>query len=68
MWTKNADGSDVLRTLKESKVGAISLARLATPFAIKDSANAQLGQVRSSGVYLSDDGQVGTVQQVDLAV
>lgn len=68
VWTKNADGSDVLRTLKESDVGAISLARLATPFAIKDGSNTQLGQVRSSGVYLSDDGRVGTVQQVDLAV
>lgn len=68
VWTKNADGSDVLSTLKESDVGAISLARLATPFAIKDGSNTQLGQVRSSGVYLSDDGRVGTVQQVDLSV
>jgi len=68
VWTKKDDGSDVLRTLKESDVGAISLARLATPFAIKDSNNALLGQVRSSGVYLSDDGKAGTVQQVDLAV
>ena len=68
VWTKNADGSDVLRSLKNSNVGAISLARLATPFAIKDDNNALLGQVRSSSVYLSDDGKVGSVQQVDLVV
>lgn len=68
VWTKNADGSETLRSLKDSKVGAISLSRLATPFAIKDSANVQLGQVRSSGIYLADDGSAGTVQQVDLAV
>ena len=68
VWTKNADGSDQLRSLKDAGVGAISLARLATPFALKDSANLQLGQVRSSGIYLADDGSAGTVQQVDLAV
>lgn len=68
VWTKNPDGSDVLRTLKDANVGAISLARLATPFSVKDSSNALLGEVRSTGVYLSDDGKVGTVQQIDLAV
>lgn len=68
VWTKAIDGSDVLSSLKDSKVGAISLARLDTPFAIKDGSNTLLGQVKSSGVYLSDDGKVGTVQQVDLAV
>lgn len=68
VWTKTADGSDVLTSLKDAKVGAIALARLATPFAIRDENNSSLGQVRSSGVYLSDDGKVGTVQQVDLTV
>lgn len=68
VWTKTADGGNQLKTLKDSNVGAISLARLATPFAIRDGANTSLGQVRSSGVYLGDDGKAGTVQQVDLAV
>lgn len=68
IWTKNADGSDVLRSLKDANVGAISLTRLATPFAIKDESNTLLGQVRSSGVYLSDDGKIGSVQQVDLVI
>ena len=68
VWTKTAEGSDVLRTLKESNVGAISLGRLATPFSIKDADNSLMGQVRSSSVYLTDDGKAGTVQQVDLAV
>lgn len=68
VWTKNADGSETLQSLKDSKVGAISLARLATPFALRDGANTPLGQVRNSGIYLADDGSAGTVQQVDLAV
>lgn len=68
VWTKADDGTDKLRGLKESGVGAISLARIATPFAIKGDDNQTLGQVRDTSVYLGDDGRVGSVQQVDLAV
>ena len=39
-----------------------------TLFDLKDSNNALLGQIRSSSVYLTDDGKAGTVQQVDLTV
>ena len=68
IWTKSIEGVDALRGLKDSNVGAISLGRLATPFAIKDAENQLLGQVRGSSVYLTDDGKVGAVQQVDLVV
>jgi hypothetical protein len=68
VWTKTDDGTDVLTSLKDAGVGAISLGRLATPFAIRDESNASLGQVRSSGIYLSDQGKAGVVQQVDLTV
>jgi hypothetical protein len=68
VWTKTDAGEDVLRSLAEAKVGAISLARLATPFELKDADNALRGEVRSTSVYFGDDGRVGTVQQIDLAV
>lgn len=68
VWTRDAAGHDQLQSLQQAGVGAISVARLATPFDIKDSGNALLGAIRSSGVWLSEDGQAGTVQQVDLAV
>ena len=68
VWTKDAAGTDRLQSLQAANVGAISLARLATPFSIKDGSNALLGEVRSSGVYLSEDGKAGTIQQIDLAV
>ena len=68
VWTKDAAGADRLQNLQQANVGAISLARLATPFSIKDGSNALLGEVRSSGVYLSEDGQARTIQQIDLAV
>lgn len=68
VWTKDASGNDRLGTLKQAGVGALNLASTATPFALKDANNALLGQIVSSGVFLSDNGQVGTIQQVDLTV
>jgi hypothetical protein len=68
VWTKAADGSDHLATLAASGVGALGLASVATPFDIKDSSNASLGAIRSSGVYLKESGGAGTIQQIDLTV
>jgi hypothetical protein len=49
-------------------VGAIYLGHVTTPFAVKDQANQLQAEVRSSGVYLREDGTAGTVQQLDLVV
>ena len=68
VWTKDSSGQDKLSTLKEVKVGAINLARIATPFNIKDTSNALQGQIRTSGIYLQEDGQAGTIQQIDLSI
>ena len=68
VWTKGSAGQDSLRSLQEANVGAINLARIVTPFDIKDASNSLLGQVRSSGVYLQESGGVGSIQQVDLTV
>ncbi len=63
IWT--ADG---LSTLLDKGIGAIATASVGTPFAIKDSDNQLQGELRATGVYLSENGSAGTVQQVDLAV
>jgi len=68
IWTKDADGNDSLGTLKDAGVGALSLANTATPFALKDANNELLGQIVSSGVFLKENGSVGTIQQVDLTI
>ena len=68
MWTKDSTGKDQLSTLKEANVGAISLARVATPFELKDSQNDQQGEIRATGIYLREDGAAGTIQQIDLTV
>lgn len=68
IWMKTDDGRDQLFALGEKGVGAIYLNHIATPFSVKDSNNELLGQVRTSGIFLGEDGSVGTVQQIDLAV
>ena len=63
IWTQ-----DGLYTLAQKGIGAIATSSAQTPFAIKDDANNLQGNVRSSGIYLSESGTAGTIQQVDLAV
>lgn len=68
VWSKDAAGQDTLSTLAQRNVGALYLGNVTTPFDLKNSANDLQGQVRSSGVYLREDGSAGTLQQVDLVV
>ncbi|MGN8003722.1 hypothetical protein ACTJKQ_11035 [Acidovorax sp. 22279] len=73
VWTPSADGAEgagSLRTLADVGVGvgALSTNAIATPFALRTADNASLGTVRSTSVYLRENGSVGTVQQVDLTV
>lgn len=66
IWTKTALGADQLIALSDQGVGALYLGRVTSPFAIKDSDNELQGQVRSTGIYLREEGGAGTVQQLDL--
>lgn len=69
IWSKDKDGKDVLKTLKEADVGAIYLGSTKSQFSITDKKeNDVLGAVRATGIYLKEStGAAGTVQQVDLA-
>lgn len=67
VWHRGADGKDHLSTLAETGVGALYLDRVESSFSIKKPAESQtLGVVRSSGVFLYETGQSGSIQQVDL--
>ena len=68
VWQKDAQGQDRLRSLREANVGALYLGRVASPFSLRDATNQTLGEVRSTGVYLREDGGAGALQQIDLAV
>lgn len=66
LWTKDAEGNDHMQTLLDAGVGAVYLGRVETQFSVRGEGNAELGEVVSTGVYLKEDGQAGTVQQVNL--
>lgn len=67
VWQRNGAGKEKLSSLAEAGVGALYLGRVASPFSINSPANNQtLGVVRSSGVFLYETGQAGSLQQVDL--
>ena len=68
IWMKDETGQDQLVALGQAGVGAIYLGNVSTEFAVKDAANVQQGQVRSSGVFLRENGGAGVIQQIDLAV
>lgn len=67
IWTKDENGRDVLYTLAEKGVGAICLQNTSTEFTQKGTAGQTLGAVRNTGVFLYENGNVGTVQHVDVA-
>jgi hypothetical protein len=55
-------------SLKERGVGALYTGAVDAPFSLKTDGNQLLGQIRSAGIYLSEAGEVGQLQQVDLAI
>ena len=68
IWMREDGGDPRLVALGKAGVGAIYLGHVESPFSLKDSANNTLGQIRQSGIFLSENGTVGTIQHVDLAL
>lgn len=68
IWTKSSSGEDALLSLGQKGVGALYLGNISSPFSIKTSDNELLGQVRSTGMFLREEGGGGTLQQIDLVV
>ena len=68
IWSKSSDGTDRLIALGQAGVGAIYLGNVATQFSLNDASNQQLGVVKSTGIWLGEQGGAGTVQQLDLVV
>lgn len=68
IWTKDANNNDQLGSLADAGVGAIALSHVGTAFDLKTNANELLGQIRSSGIFLLENGDAGTIQKIDLTV
>jgi len=68
VWTGDTHETASLETLEKKGIGALSLAAIESRFSLKDQANTTLGRVRKTGVYLTEKGGAGTVQEIDLAL
>lgn len=76
IWCKDENGNDVLYKLSDKGVGAICLQNASTDFTLQGDRKAQDGTtnanatnavVRKTGIFLYENGNVGTVQHVDMA-
>ncbi|WP_456385720.1 hypothetical protein [Desulfolithobacter sp.] len=68
IWSRTTTGERQLFALGAKNIGAIYLGNVSTPFTMKDENNATLAQVRNSSIFMANNGQVGTVQQLDMKV
>ena len=68
IMTVDENGEMTLYSLKDKNIGAIGLTHIDTTFSLKSlEDNSTAGVIRSTGVFLTEDGNVGNVQQVDFA-
>ncbi len=68
VWTPDVTGAGTLETLRKRQVGAIAVAHVASPFELRGSGNSDLGAITASGIFLSEDGHVGSIQEIDLSI
>ncbi|QNM94953.1 hypothetical protein [Chitinimonas koreensis] len=66
LWVRDEQGQDALTGLAAMGIGAIHLGSAQTDFSLTDQQNQEHAQIRRSGIYIREDGQLGTVQQIDL--
>lgn len=68
IWTKDENGNDKLYHLSDLGVGAIGLGKVSTQFALNsEKDNHNNAMIRSTGIFLYENGTVSTVQHLDLA-
>lgn len=68
VWRMDASGHTRLESLADSGVGALSLQRVGSEQTLRQADGSRLGQLRSTGIYLTESGQAKAMQQIDLVV
>jgi len=68
IWTRDENGNDKLLALGMVGVGAIYVGNIDTEYSIKNSQNTSLGEIKSSSIFLKEDGTAGTIHHIDLVV
>lgn len=68
VWTMDKMGNPTLTALGKTGVGAIYLGSAEGDFSLNNSWNQTQAVVRASGMFLYEDGGIGTIQQLDMAL
>ncbi len=69
IWTKDSEGKDLLYKLSDKGIGAICLKNVSTDFTQRGMSDGLInGEVKRTGIFLYENGSVGTVQHIDLAL
>ncbi len=66
IWYADGSSEPKLITLKEAGVGAICLSNSPTNFSLNDAENKTNAFIRKSGIFLYENGGVGTIQHLDM--
>lgn len=67
VMVQGRDGEQQLRTLSEVGVEALYTGSTQDRFSLTSSQGVPLGEIRATGLYLSEDGEVRTLEELDLA-
>ncbi len=67
VWVQTSDGGQALRSLEEVGVKALYVDSADDQFTLTNSQGVPLGQIKSSGIYLTTEGEVRTLEELDLA-
>lgn len=67
LWIQDSEKGQLL-TLKQANIGAIFLGNVDSPYQITPGQTNGGGEIKSTGVFLHESGEVGTAQQIDLYV
>lgn len=66
LWQGGEADQQLVRRLDEAGIGALATLAAETPFALKEHGE-QVGQMRSSSVWLGETGGAGVVRQIDVS-
>ncbi|OZB12737.1 MAG: hypothetical protein B7X58_10865 [Marinobacter sp. 34-60-7] len=67
VWVQTADGGHALRSLAEVGVQALYVDSVPDRFTLTNPQGVPLGQIKASAIYLTTDGEVRTLEEIDLA-
>jgi len=68
IWSPDGKGGGTLLTLREAGVGAISVLHAGTGFRLDRPDGSVMGTVKANGIFLTEDGEVRPIHEVDLAL